>query len=150
VHEGVLSGETALHVMDHERASEVIRTARPMGVGLCYLPAQDVPPRSRLRPIPLEICMTFNTAAASLIKHGYARPVDAAEGLDLLQQARERHLVQFGENVQRGVSFICNCCGCCCEAMIRGAPLRPDAPGPHHGIPAGRRWTATAPAAASA
>ena len=26
--------------------------------------------------------------------------------------------MQFGENVQRGVSFICNCCGCCCEAMI--------------------------------
>jgi len=24
----------------------------------------------------------------------------------------------FGENVQRRVNFICNCCGCCCEAMI--------------------------------
>ena len=27
-------------------------------------------------------------------------------------------LVQFGENVRRSVSFICNCCGCCCEAML--------------------------------
>jgi ferredoxin len=26
--------------------------------------------------------------------------------------------VQFGENAREGVSFICNCCGCCCEAMI--------------------------------
>jgi ferredoxin len=26
--------------------------------------------------------------------------------------------VQFGENVQQSVNFICNCCGCCCEAMI--------------------------------
>ena len=25
--------------------------------------------------------------------------------------------MQFGENVQRRVSFICNCCGCCCEAL---------------------------------
>jgi ferredoxin len=40
------------------------------------------------------------------------------EGLDLLQQAYESNLVQFGENVRTGVSFICNCCGCCCEAMI--------------------------------
>ena len=26
--------------------------------------------------------------------------------------------MQFGENVRRGVAFICNCCGCCCEAML--------------------------------
>jgi ferredoxin len=26
--------------------------------------------------------------------------------------------VQFGENVREQVNFICNCCGCCCEAMI--------------------------------
>ena len=41
-----------------------------------------------------------------------------AEGLELLHQAQERDLVQFGENVREGVNFICNCCGCCCEAMI--------------------------------
>jgi ferredoxin len=38
--------------------------------------------------------------------------------LDLLQQAYEKNLVQFGENVRENVAFICNCCGCCCEAMI--------------------------------
>ncbi|MGM0598086.1 MAG: ATP-binding protein [Myxococcota bacterium] len=27
-------------------------------------------------------------------------------------------MVQFGENAQKGVSFICNCCGCCCEALL--------------------------------
>jgi ferredoxin len=44
--------------------------------------------------------------------------VDVADGLDLLQQAYENNLVQFGENARTGVNFICNCCGCCCEAMI--------------------------------
>ncbi len=67
---------------------------------------------------PKNICMTFNGSAESLTKYGYARPVDVAEGLDLLQQAWEHNLVQFGENVRQGVNFICNCCGCCCEAMI--------------------------------
>jgi ferredoxin len=66
----------------------------------------------------MDICMTFNTAADSLTRHGYARPVDVQEGLDLLQEAYEHNLVQFGENVREGVNFICNCCGCCCEAMI--------------------------------
>jgi ferredoxin len=67
---------------------------------------------------PRDICMTFNTTAASLIRHGYARSVDVAEGLALLDEAHGRNLVQFGENVKNRVSFICNCCGCCCEAMI--------------------------------
>jgi len=67
--------------------------------------------------------MTFGPTAAALIRHGYARRVDAAEGLDLLGQARERNLVQFGENVRKDVSFICNCCGCCCEAMLAARRL---------------------------
>jgi len=62
--------------------------------------------------------MTFNGSAQSLIRHEYARSVDVSEGLDLLAQAHEANLVQFGENVRERVNFICNCCGCCCEAMV--------------------------------
>jgi ferredoxin len=67
---------------------------------------------------PKDICMTFGGTAASLAHHDFAREIDAGECLALLQQAQEAGLVQFGENVQNDVSFICNCCGCCCEAMI--------------------------------
>jgi ferredoxin len=67
---------------------------------------------------PMDICMTFNNTAASLVRHGFARSVDVSEGLYLLDQAYELGLVQFGENVRERVNFICNCCGCCCEAMI--------------------------------
>jgi ferredoxin len=67
---------------------------------------------------PLDICMTFNNTAASLIRHGVARQVDQKEGHDLLQKAYDHNLVQFGENVREQVNFICNCCACCCEAMI--------------------------------
>jgi len=48
--------------------------------------------------------------------------------MGLLDAAYDRGLVQFGENVQRSVNFICNCCGCCCEALIaqrRFATLQP-------------------------
>jgi Pyruvate/2-oxoacid:ferredoxin oxidoreductase delta subunit len=38
--------------------------------------------------------------------------------MELLHEAYENNLVQCGENVREGVTFICNCCGCCCEAMI--------------------------------
>ncbi len=117
VHEPVLTGELALHVLDYERASWVITSARDMGVGLCYC-RHKKQHLGQACDAPMDICMTFGGTARSLIKHGYARRVDAAEGLDLLQQARDRGLVQFGENVRQRVAFICNCCGCCCEAMI--------------------------------
>jgi ferredoxin len=117
VNEAVLSNENALHVLDYERASEVIRTATHRGIGLCYC-RHKMAHASRACDAPLDICMTFNTTAASLVRHGYARAVDVAEGLALLGEARGRNLVQFGENIRKRVSFICNCCGCCCEAMI--------------------------------
>jgi ferredoxin len=117
VSEPVLSNENALHVLDYERASEVIRTASHRGIGLCYC-RHKMEHAGHACDAPLDICMTFNTTAGSLIRHGYAREVDVAEGLALLDEARDRNLVQFGENVRKRVSFICNCCGCCCEAMI--------------------------------
>jgi len=117
VHEPVLSNENALHVLDYERASQVIRTASVRGVGLCYC-RHKMMHMGRACDAPMDICMTFNGSAESLTRHGYARAVDVSEGLDLLQQAYDRNLVQFGENVREGVNFICNCCGCCCEAMI--------------------------------
>jgi formate hydrogenlyase subunit 6/NADH:ubiquinone oxidoreductase subunit I len=117
VHEPVLSNENALHVLDYERASEVIRTATVRGVGVCYC-RHKMMHMGQACEAPLDICMTFNGSADSLTRHGYARAVDVSEGLDLLQQAYDQNLVQFGENVRTGVNFICNCCGCCCEAMI--------------------------------
>ena len=117
VHEPVLSNENALHVLDYERASEVIRTATVRGVGVCYC-RHKMMHMDKACDAPLDICMTFNGSAESLTRHGYARAVDVNEGLDLLQQAYDQNLVQFGENVRAGVNFICNCCGCCCEAMI--------------------------------
>lgn len=117
VDETALTPENSLEVLDYERASEIIRTASHRGIGICYC-RHKMQHLGRACDAPLDICMTFNTAAASLVRHGYAREVDTAEGLDLLQQARDRGLVQFGENQQRQVNFICNCCGCCCVAMI--------------------------------
>lgn len=117
VHEPVLSHENALHVLDYERASEVIQTASHRGIGVCYC-RHKMMHIGRNCDAPMNICMTFNGTAQSLTRHGYARAVDVSEGMDLLRQAHEQNLVQFGENVRENVNFICNCCGCCCEALI--------------------------------
>jgi len=117
VNEKVLSNENALHVLDHERASEVIKTASAIGIGICYC-RHKMEHLGKNCDAPQDICMTFNDTADSLTRHGIARKVDSSEGMDLLEKARTNNLVQFGENVMEKVSFICNCCGCCCEALI--------------------------------
>lgn len=116
VQERVLNPQQSLEVLDYERASHIVRTASHIGISMCYCRHK----KSHLNmacDAPSDICMTFNTSASSLIKHGNARQVDAAECLDLLQEAQNCNLVQFGENNQEGVNFICNCCSCCCEAL---------------------------------
>lgn len=117
IQEPTLSNENALHVLDFERASEVIKTASHIGVGLCYC-RHKMEHLDKDCDAPKDICMTFNNTAETLTRHKFARIVDEKECLDLLQIAYENNLVQFGENVREKVNFICNCCGCCCEAMI--------------------------------
>lgn len=106
-----------MQVLDYERATQIIETASQRGVSMCYCRHKKEHLNMACNA-PMNICMTFNNTGASLIKHGHARAVDKVEGLDLLQQAYDNNLVQFGENAQKRVNFICNCCGCCCEAMI--------------------------------
>lgn len=117
VNEPMLSEDNNLYVLDYERATEVIKTATDIGVSMCYC-RHKMQHMGKACDAPMDICMTFNTVGGSLIRHGYARKIDVAECMDLLDQAYEHNLVQFGENCQSGVSFICNCCGCCCEALI--------------------------------
>jgi ferredoxin len=117
VNEVVLPPNPTLTVLDYERASEVVHAAKAIGVGVCYC-RHKMAHLGRACGAPMEICMTFGNCADSLTRHGIARKVEAAECLDLLEQARERGLVQFGKNVRENVGFICNCCGCCCEALL--------------------------------
>jgi ferredoxin len=117
VNESAVPPELSLYVLDYERASEVAKTAYAIGVGICYC-RHKMQHVGRACDAPQDICLTFNGVASSLVRHGVVRPIDSVECLDLLQQARTRRLVQFGENARAQVNFICNCCGCCCEALL--------------------------------
>lgn len=117
VQETAFTPQQSLEVLDYERASHIIHTAHHIGISMCYCRHK----KSHLGTAcnaPMDICMTFNNSAQSLIKHGHATHADVPRCMDLLQQAQECNLVQFGENTQEGVNFICNCCGCCCEALL--------------------------------
>jgi len=99
INEEVLSNENALHVLDYERASEVIKSAAPIGIGICYC-RHKMEHLGKNCDAPMNICMTFNNSADSLTRHGIARRVDVAEGIDLLKKVRDNNLIQFGEKAR--------------------------------------------------
>lgn len=117
INEQAIEYESSLNVLDYERASEVIKTATHIGVGVCYC-RHKMEHLGKACDAPMEICMTFNSVADSLIRHNIAKQKSVSECMNLLDTAYEYNLVQFGENVREKVSFICNCCGCCCEALL--------------------------------
>jgi hypothetical protein len=47
------------------------------------------------------------------------------EFIHLLEQCKEAGMVHTVTNVVKGINYICNCCGCCCE-MLRGTSLPTD------------------------
>jgi len=117
VNEDALPVDSSVYILDYEKASEVIITASHVAVGMCYC-RHKMEHMGQNCSAPMDICLTFGNTAASLAKHHYARLIDKHEGLDLLAQAYDHNLVQCGENVRNNVTFICNCCGCCCEALV--------------------------------
>jgi NAD-dependent dihydropyrimidine dehydrogenase PreA subunit len=113
IHEEALPQGDHIEVLDWERASHIIQSASALSVGLCQCrhkashlgKACGKPPRA---------CLTFNYSAKSMARCGYAQPITTSEAMGILQECKEAGLMQTGDNVQRNVSYICNCCGCCC------------------------------------
>jgi len=117
VNEDALTTSQELFILDYERASTMIKQASHLGVGICYC-RHKMEHMGQACDAPREICMTLGNVAASLIRHGHARQVTVKETMALLEKAWDHNLVQIAENQQNDIPFICNCCGCCCEALL--------------------------------
>ena len=132
VNEPVLMTEKTNHILDYERAAHIIEDADFIGVGTCFCRHKNfhlgIPCKLNA---PMETCLTFGNVARSLAEHGgYTRPIDKSEALEILEMSYGYNLVQMGENVRERPAFMCNCCGCCCEALNavrRFAPMQPIA-----------------------
>ena len=70
--------KSTVEVLDYERATEVIKTATDIGIGTCYCRHKKMH-ADEACDAPMEICMTFNATASSLIKYGYAKRIDEEE-----------------------------------------------------------------------
>ena len=116
VREESLPEEPTVEVLDWERTSEIIRSASSVAVSLC-------PCRHHARlagrgcDAPLRTCLTLGGAAEALVRAGIAEPITNDEAMSIVTECKAAGLAQTADNVQSDVSYICNCCGCCCQMM---------------------------------
>lgn len=132
VQEPVLTNDQMNHILDYEKATHIIEDAKYIGLGLCYCRHKAYHAGHPCEiDAPWDVCLTFGNVARSLAEHGqHARLISKEEAKDVLERSYAANLVQIGENVRERPSFICNCCGCCCEALQaarRFAPAQPVA-----------------------
>ena len=116
VNEDTVTEENRTSILEYESALSILKNSSNIGVSLCFC-------RHKARHLghacqaPEEVCLTLGTTAQTLARHDHARLIDYSEASDIIALSRANNLVHIGENVQKHVSFICNCCGCCCELL---------------------------------
>jgi ferredoxin len=118
----VIPVETALpmqvEVMPYQKASHYLNQARAWGVLPCICRVQralvgEGCGHSR------ENCLTFSSRPGAFDRTDAIRAITREEAFEILDSARDEGLVHSTGNRRDGLTYICNCCSCCC-GVIRG------------------------------
>ena len=117
-HEGAVEPEEQVEVLDYERATAIVESAERFAMGLCSCRHERHHLGGRPCAAPLDNCSSFGPAADYLVRHGLAREVSRTEMLENVARSRELGLVLNADNVRRNVTFMCHCCGCCCNVLL--------------------------------
>lgn len=107
-----------VEILDYDKASAIVDQSKTMAIGMCSCRHEKMHAGAKECDIPLEKCASFGGGAKMLVRHGLAREVSREEMRDNLAHSREHGLVFCADNVHKNVSFICNCCGCCCNVLL--------------------------------
>lgn len=116
-HRGAVSKAPHVEVLDHESAGIIVEKAPRTSVGICSCRHEKLHLGREPCRAPLRTCISFAGEDDYMVRRGLARTVPKGEVHDLLSMAKDRGLVLNADNVRRGVSFLCLCCGCCCNVL---------------------------------
>jgi len=115
-------------ILTYEKIDEMIDRARVVGIGHCA--CRGTMQRCNA---PREACMMFDDTCDFLVSRGFGRVISREEMKRNLREFDARGLVHQVNNSRDKLSFICNCCSCCCE-LLRARTLLKN---PHVMSPSG-------------
>lgn len=117
-HEGTVMPSEYVEILDYEKADAIIRQSNKFSIGICSCRHEKMHVEEKYCATPLETCISLNGAADFLIRNKLAKEVSKEEILDNIQISRNLGLVMNADNVKNNPSFICQCCGCCCNLLL--------------------------------
>ncbi len=116
VQEDALPEDDHSEILDWERASRLIQDATAVGVSMCAC-RHKAHHLGRACDAPVDVCLSLNGGAVALARSGNVKLISQSEGMRILERCKEAGLVQVGDNVQKQVAYMCNCCRCCCGML---------------------------------
>jgi ferredoxin len=117
-HENTIKSTEYIEVLDYEKATAIVEEANKFAIGICSCRHEKLHVDKKRCEVPLETCASFGYAADYLIRHNLAKEVSRSEMLENLARSKEMGLVFNADNVKNNVTFICQCCGCCCNVLM--------------------------------
>jgi electron transport complex protein RnfB len=114
----VLAGRGAVkteRILPYEDVRAIILAASAYHVSDCICRKERDIAGTRTCSFPVHACLSFSPVA----RKGQPGDVTREEALALLDEAERIGLVHTVANTKNGVSYVCNCCGCCC-GILRG------------------------------
>jgi electron transport complex protein RnfB len=105
-----------LEVFPYERATQMIENAKSWGVRKCICRVQQHL-IGRGCDHEIENCLVFAPVAGVFANSEATRAIDKEEALRILGETEKAGLVHTTGNYRDGLSYICNCCTCCCGIL---------------------------------
>jgi NAD-dependent dihydropyrimidine dehydrogenase PreA subunit len=117
-HEGTILIQEYTEVLDYEKATSIVESHSKFAIGLCSCRHEKLHVGKKTCDVQLETCATFGDSVDYMIRHNFSKSVTKSEMLENLAKSKELGLVFSCDNVRNNVSFLCQCCSCCCNLLL--------------------------------
>lgn len=117
-HDDMIMPSQYVEIFDYEKAAAIIDANDKFSIGYCSCRHEKMHTDEKKCDVPLETCTSFGYAAESLIRNKLAREASKSEIYENLARSKELGLVLNADNVQKNLTFMCHCCGCCCNVLL--------------------------------
>lgn len=116
VYESLIPAAVETEVLSYERASEIIRQSGGGALSICSC-RHKASHLGKACSAPLDVCTSLGNAAQWIVHRGLGKYATVDELLRVLDQTEKLGLVHLGDNVLNKPTYICHCCGCCCQVL---------------------------------
>ena len=116
-HENTITDSDYTEVLDYEKATAVVNSHKKFAIGICSCRHEKMHLEQKKCDVPLETCITFGESIDFMVRRNLAREASKTEILESLARSKESGLVFSCDNASKNVSFLCQCCSCCCNIL---------------------------------